>query len=212
MWRKALRVLVWTVIVVAALCGLAYVFVEPWTVPGDDPHLAVSIEPTLSVGDVLLVTRGTGASDGALVRCADPDAAGRFVVGRVVGHSGDLVELTSGALIVNGKASTASVACDTPVVHLRDPTTQEDEDLTCMLEDFGGGLHAMLRSSKTDAGRDLKVEVEPGKAYLLSDNRAMHLDSRDFMGVVPSTCQRIVGRLSGAAGWFDAHKRLTVLW
>jgi hypothetical protein len=46
----------------------------------------------------------------------------------------------------------------------------------------------------------------------LSDNRAMHLDSRDYLGVQPSTCQRVTLRLWGAAGWFDAKKRLTVLW
>jgi signal peptidase I len=211
MWRKAVRLLLWIAVGCAVLCGVGYLVFEPWTVPGDDPVFAASIEPALSVGDVLLVTRTKGASDGTLVRCVDPDAAGRFVVGRVAGHAGDTVELTSGVLVVNGKASTASVACDPPTVRLRNPTTLEDEELSCMLEDFGGALHPILRATKSP-GRDIKTDVAPGKVYLLSDNRVIHLDSRDYTGVQPATCQRVVLRLWGAQGWLDTHKRLTVLW
>ncbi len=188
-----------------------YLLFEPWTVPADDPQMAVSVEPTLSVGDVLLVGRTKSVGDGALVRCADPDAAGRFVVGRVVAHAPDTVELVSGVVLVNGKPSTASIACDPPTVHLRNPSTQQDEELSCLLEDLGGALHPILRSTH-EVSHDMKHDVEVGKVYLLSDNRVMHLDSRDYMAVPVSTCQRIALRLWGAAGWLDARKRLTFLW
>jgi len=212
MWRKPLRLLLWTAVVCAALCGVGYAFCDPWTIPGDDDKLSASIEPTLSAGDLLLVARSQGSTDGALVRCADPDAPGRYVMGRVVGHSGDVIEFTSGALLVNTKPAPASIACDPATVHVKNPATQEDEELRCTLEDLGGGLHPMLHRIGKDEAHDTKVTVEPGKVYLVSDNRVMHLDSRDFMGVMPLTCQRVVYRLWGASGWLDAKKRLTILW
>lgn len=211
MWRKGLRLLVWTAIVCAVFCGLVYLVLEPWAVPGDNPQFVVSVEPTLSAGDVVLVTRSTGASDGALVRCADPDAAGRYVVGRVVAHGGDVVEFTGGTLLVNGKVASASGACDPPTMQLKNPSPPyEDVELSCALEDLGGGFHGMLRDKSP--GPDSKVTVDPGKVYLVSDNRGMHLDSRDFTTLQPAACQRIALRLWGANGWLDAKKRLTILW
>ena len=211
MWRKALRVLLWIAVVCGALVGIGAIFFQGWTVPSDDPQLAVSIEPTMSAGDVLLVTRSTGASDGALVRCADPDAPGRFVVGRVIGHAGDAIEFSSGTMLVNGSTPSSSVACEPAVVHLRNPATQEDQGLDCLLEEFAGSTHPALRSSKT-ADRDVKTTVEPGKVYLVNDDRVLHEDSRDFGAIAPATCQRIVFRLWSAIGWGDAKKRLSVLW
>jgi len=211
MLRKVLRVLFWTVIACAVIAGLAYIFCEPWTIPADDAQLSASIEPTLSSGDVLLVARTTGASDAALVRCADPDAPGRFVIGRVVAHGGQHVEIVSGALTVDGKGFPASVACEPPTVHLKNPVSQEDEELSCSMEEFAG-YHPILRATKATTQRDSKTDVESGKVYLLSDNRVMHQDSRDYLAVHASSCQRVVLRLWGAGGWLDTKKRLTVLW
>ncbi len=212
-WRRAVRPLFWIALVCGVLVGVVFVFFETWTVPGDDPQFAVSIEPTLSAGDFLLVSRSAGGTgDGALVRCTDPDAPARFVAGRVVGQNNDAVEFNGGVLLVNSKAPSSSVACDQAVVHLKNPATQEDEELGCFLEELGGSTHAALRLQKNLAGRDSKAEVETGKVFLASDNRPMHLDSRDFNTVVPGSCHRIVGRLWSANGWLDTKKRLTVLW
>jgi signal peptidase I len=204
-------VLFWVAVVCAALVGGVLIFFEPWTVPADDAQLGASIEPTLSVGDVILVTRGSGASDGALVRCADPDAAGRYVVARVVAHTGDTVEFSNGLMLLNGKTPSASAACDPAIVRIKNPANQEDEELACSLEDLGGGLHPALRAQK-GATRDSKAEVEPGKVYLVSDNRVMHLDSREVGMVAPSSCHHVALRLWSSAGWSDSKKRLTVLW
>jgi signal peptidase I len=212
MWRKPLRMFVWTAVIFAVLCGLVYIVLEPWTIPADDAQLSASIEPTLSGSDVVLVTRGTGASDGALVRCADPDAVGRYVIGRVVGHGGDVVEFTAGTLFVNAKVAGASGACDPPTMHITNPTTKEDEELNCALEDLGGGFHGMLRPGAKSVIADSKTTVDQGKVFLVSDNRGMHLDSRDFTAVQSSTCQRIAARLWGGNGWLDTKKRLTLLW
>lgn len=211
-WRRALRVFIWIALVCAVLVGVVFVFFDTWTVPGDDPQFAVSIEPTMTVGDVLLVSRSAGASNGALVRCTDPDAPARFVVGRVLGEPGDSIEFVNGTLLVNNRTPTASIACDPSTVRLKNPGTQEDEDLSCFMEEYGGGTHPSLRSTKEAPGRDSKTTVEPGKIFLASDNRAMHLDSRDFNMVAPGSCHHIALRLWGANGWMDTKKRLTVLW
>lgn len=211
MWRKALKALIWIAIVCAVLVGILFVFFEPWTVPGDDPQLAVSIEPTLSTADYVLVTRSSGAADGALVRCADPDAPGRFVIGRVIGSAADVIEFSGGTLLVNGKTPSSSVACEPSTVRLRNPATQDEEELFCYMEEFAGTMHPALRSTK-NAPRDSKAQVEPTKVFLVSDNRSMHLDSRDFNTVESASCHRIAFRLWSSAGWGDAKKRLTVLW
>jgi signal peptidase I len=212
-WRKIVRVLIWVALICGVLAGIVLAFFEPWTVPGDDAQFAVSIEPTIGVGDVLLVTRASSASDGALVRCTDPDAPGRWVVGRVIGRTGDTVAFSKGSMYIGGKIPTASLACDPPVVRLKNPATQEDEDFQCGLEEFAGSTHAALRSSSVSGVmRDSTAQVEPGKIYLVSDNRILHLDSRDYGAVAPGTCQHIVLRFWGTTGWGDARKRLTVLW
>ena len=204
--------LLWALGACALLGGLLYLVVDPWTVPSDDPQLAASIAPTLSVADLVLVARSTGASDAALVRCADPDAPGRFVIGRVVAHAGEHLELVGGALTIDGKAVAASVTCDPSRVHIVDPKTQEEQELSCNLEELGG-YHSILRNADpSKADPDVKADVEAGRVYLLSDNRVMHLDSRDFKTVLASSCQRIVLRLWSSAGWLDAKNRLTVLW
>jgi len=211
LWRKTLRVLVWIAIACGAVAGIVAIFFTTWTVPGDDPQLAVSMEPTMSAGDLVLVSRSTGGSEGALVRCADPDAPGRFVMGRVMGRAGDTIEFSGGAVSVNGTAPTSNLACDQSTATLKNPATQEDEQLRCFLEEFAGSTHQALRSEKHTGG-DVKTQVEPGKVYLVSDDRALHLDSRDFGVLPPASCQRIVFRFWGAGGWADVKKRLTVLW
>ena len=210
-WRRALRLFLWIAGVCGALVGIVMIFFETWTVPGDDAQFAVSIEPTLSVGDFLLVRRSSGTSYGSLVRCTDPDAPARFVVGRVIGDSSDNVEWTNGTLLVNNRTPSSSVACDPPVVRLKNPGTQEDEDFQCFLEEVGGSTHPALRAAKA-IPRDSKAIVEPGKVFLASDNRLLHLDSRDFNTLAPGNCHRIALRLWSANGWLDAKKRLTVLW
>jgi hypothetical protein len=40
----------------------------------------------------------------------------------------------------------------------------------------------------------------------------MHLDSRDFGTIDPSSCQHIVFRLWGTTGFSDASHRFTIIW
>jgi signal peptidase I len=206
--RKLVRILVWTLIVCGVIAGVVYAFFDPWIVPGDDPQFAVSVEPTMSVGDVILVSRMASPSDGNLVRCTDPDSPGRYVVGRVIGSGTDTVQFVNGDMSVNGKRPTSSVACDP--AHLKNPATQEDMDLSCFMEEFAGGTHPALTGKV--AGGDSKAELQPGKLFLVSDDRVLHLDSRDFGQVPATSCHTIVLRLWGATGWGDSKRRLTMLW
>jgi signal peptidase I len=52
---------------------------------------------------------------------------------------------------------------------------------------------------------------EAGKLFLVSDNRSMHEDSRDFGQVDASTCEHIVFRLWGEH-YTDSSRRFTIIW
>ena len=208
--RTLTKIIVYTLIGMAVVAGIIFAIFDVWTVPSDDPQLSVSVEPTLSSGDVVLVLRSTGAGDGAVVRCTDPQAEGRYVVGRAMGASGDDIEVSGAGLRLNGKTPSAPYACEVSKVTLRNPANDEDTELTCFVEEFAGGTHQSLRGKAVE--REAKTKVEPGKVYLVSDNRVMHLDSRDFGTVAPSSCQRIAFRLWGSTGYLDTHKRLTAIW
>src|SRR5438132_14233881 len=101
---KFVRFLGWTLGVIAVLCIFARIlFMKVWTIP-DDPVLGASLSPTLRAGDtVLVLTRGTPGF-GDLVRCPDPEEPATFVVGRVAGVAGDIVETQGVSLAVNHKS------------------------------------------------------------------------------------------------------------
>ncbi|HSQ61775.1 MAG TPA: signal peptidase I [Polyangiaceae bacterium] len=206
--RKLVRILIWTLLVCAVLAGGMYALFDPWMVPGDDAQFAVSIEPTLSAGDIVLVSRMASPADGNLARCSDPDSPGRYVVGRVIGSGTDMVEFANGGMTINGKRPNSAFACD--AVHLKNPATQEDMELGCSMEEFAGTTHPALVGKAAD--RDSKAQLEPGKLFLVSDDRVLHLDSRDFGQVSAISCHTIVARLWGLSGWGDAKRRLTILW
>jgi hypothetical protein len=54
--------------------------------------------------------------------------------------------------------------------------------------------------------------IQPGRWYLVSDDRHIHLDSRDYGQIDPATCQHIVFRVASARGFGDADKRLSIIW
>ena len=202
--------MMYSLIVLAVIAGIIFAFCDVWTVPSDDPQLTVSVEPTLSAGDIVLVLRSTGATNGAVVRCTDPQAEGRYVVARVMGVSGDTLQFSGGNILINGKTPAAPYTCEVPKMTLRNPANEQDIELQCSMEEFAGGTHACLRGKAVD--RDVKAEVQLQKVFLVSDNRIMHLDSRDFGSVSASTCQRVAFRLWGTTGFWDTHKRLTGIW
>ena len=56
------------------------------------------------------------------------------------------------------------------------------------------------------------IHVPLGKLYLFSDDRYLHLDSRDFGSVPEATCQHLIFRLWGAEGFTDGAHRFNMLW
>ncbi len=208
--RGFLRFMLWTLGILGVIGLVLYLLVfDAWIVPGDDPVASVAIEPTLHPGDHLLLTRGSDVRPGHLVRCIDPDAPGRFVVGRVVAKGGDTVAVDE-IVVINGKRNPSPHACVESKRSMRHPVTGEDIVLDCGVEDTDGNEHEALRYNLHPEAT-LKTKVETDKIFLVSDNRHIHLDSRDFGQISATSCQHIVYRPWGET-YFDARKRFTFLW
>jgi signal peptidase I len=205
------RFIAWIAGIFGAFCVILYIGVlDVWVTPTDDPQFVVSIEPTLSGGDTVLILRHGIPSVPDLVRCSDPDAPGRFVVGRIVGGGKDKVDVGGESLTINKSHTPSPRACSTPKVLLRNPATGEDQELDCSQQEFGGITFDALRlADHPEPGKVSEVPV--GKVYLVSDNRHMHLDSRDFNAVDPDTCRHIVARLWSKHGWPDGEHRLSYI-
>jgi signal peptidase I len=210
--QKLFRVVLWTVGGFAVICVLLRLtLLETWTVP-DDPWLAASLEPTLGAGDVVLVLTRGGSEFGDLVRCPDPEDPGRFVVGRIVGVDGDNVSLSGRTLNVNGKPYNATEACEERSIHIKHPETGNDTELECSRVEIGAGWHLRAVLPKASKRDDVTKDVGKGRVFLLSDNRDIHDDSRDFGTLLHESCrQRIVFRLWGPGGWTDSDRRMTVV-
>jgi signal peptidase I len=202
---------------VAAVVGgvllvLHLLFFEVWRLPTDDPLLAASIEPTLSSGDLVVVTRHGSVGRGDLLRCVDPESSGRFVVARAVGRYGDRVELNEEVVSLDGHRNPSPRACDPPTLTMHDPRDDEDVTLWCSIEEYGDRPFSVLRAREHPERLMKATTVEASRWFLLSDDRHIHLDSRDYGQIDPSTCQHIVFRLVGPAGFGDSKKRLSIVW
>jgi len=206
------RVVSWASAIVGAVLLVLYVgFFDLWVVPSDDPLLAAAIAPTLSPGDVLAIARHGTVDRGNLLRCADPQAPGRYVVARAMARWGDRLDLNNEVVSIDGRAVSRPRACDTPLVTVRNPATQEDIVLGCSTEEYGEGSYPALRSADHPEPAS-KVMIETGKWFLVSDDRHIHLDSRDFGQVDSPSCQHIVFRLWGGAGFLDSKARFSIIW
>lgn len=210
--RKFLRGLAWTVGIIAAIIGLCRAtFLRWWKVPADDPALTTSMAPNLAAGDILLLIRGKPKL-GDLMRCADPEQPGRYVVGRVLAEAGDKIELTNDDVIVNGRRSLREMACQNSAYRVTNPTTGTDVDLYCTVEAVQGHKHMRVTDPKAQQVVLRKHEVSEGNVFLVSDNRTFPLDSREYGAVPKDTCREMVFfRIMGTKGWGDAESRLTYI-
>lgn len=209
---KFFKVLLWIAAILGVIGGVMYLaVVDVWTVPVDDPQLAVSLHPNLQAGDVVLIARHSQADQGELVRCNDPDAPGRFVIGRVVGMPNEEVSFHEDTMRVNGKREPTGSPCSPPTMILTSPLTQTEVDHACNFEEFAGRRQGIMRGLN-DHDAEFVGKVEPNRIFLASDNRRLHQDSRDFGQLNPDTCLQIVFRMWSAAGIGDAKRRFTFLW
>jgi signal peptidase I len=205
---KVLKAMAWIAGVLLAIGLILHLtVVEVWTVPGDDGDMATSIEPTLSAGELILLTRSKGAAHGDLVRCPDPQAPGRFVIARVKGLAGEEIVIKKGRVGTDGKESQSHRGC--PPVTIEDPRTREPVELVCGEEESGSGTYHVLLPRQNDV---TKAHVDKDRVFLVSDNRDMHVDSREYGQIDPSACQKAVMRLWGAGGFSDGKRRFNFVW
>ena len=203
------RNIVWLVAILGAITLLLYLFVfDTWVVPGDDPLFTASILPTLSPEDRILTKRGSDPLVGQLARCLVPDGSGKYTIGRVFGRAGDTVEINNERVAVNGKGIKIMFGCGT--VSAVNPVSGDAVPLTCSVEDNGSFSYGVLAHPEYREG-PRTAKVEPGHVYLVSDNRHIHKDSRDFGQAEVSTCEHVVFRLWGQSFGESSH-RFNVLW
>lgn len=210
--RTWLKIVAWIVGVLGVVALVLYLgFFDVWTVPTDDPMLAASIEPTLGAGDVVVVTRRTEVTRGNLLRCADPQAPGRYVIARAIARFGDEIEINDESVGIDRKRNPSPRACDVPTQTVRDPQSGDDVTLACSVEEYGEMTYEALRSMDHPEAPTV-VKVQPDRWFLVSDDRHVHVDSRDYGQIEPRTCQHIVFRVVSAKGFWDSKRRLNVIW
>ncbi len=200
-----LKTVLWVVgILAVVLGGLRLTALRWWQVPSDDDELAASIAPTLHPGDWVILWRLTPLSFGDLVVCPDPDNEGYNVIGRVGGEGGDSLRLTGGDIYVNRKKMATESACNPPRVKIEDPAGGSVE-LPCSIEAMGGIKHMRLGSKKS---AEFSTEVPAGSVFLVSDNRNMPFDSRNYGTLQRDACKEtVVFRIIGAGGFGDVESR-----
>jgi signal peptidase I len=206
---KLLRGLFWVAAVVLVIGVFArVVLLDAWTLPDDDKTSA-AVAPSLAGGDTILYMKRNKPAFGDLVRCSDPDDPTRFVVARVAGLGGDVVETNGRELTVNGKRYIGEMACAQAKVSIPHPTSGSTVDIVCDQVEMAGHPHLRGSSDKVTVYSATKTTVGDGMVFLLSDDRSYHDDSRDFGTVPASSCTgRIVFRLWGKEGWND-NRRMT---
>lgn len=207
-----LRVAAWITVIVGALCAIGYyTYADVWVVPNDDPRMTVSLEPTLRAGDLVLVERQSSHDLGKLVRCADPDEPRRFVTGRMAGPGGTAFTLLDQRFVTPGSRERSDTSCGD--VRIVNPATGDEVPLECNERDFAGlNYRTLTRREGDPSGSTVEQHVPSGKAFLLSDDRYLHFDSRDYGLVDEPTCQRVFFRLWGGNGFSDASRRFSIIW
>lgn len=209
--KSLLRWLLWGGGILGAISLLLYLFVfDVWVFEaGNDPQLGASTLPALKPQDKVLLRRGSTPKFGELARCTHPLLPSSFVVGRVFGVSRDHVEVTDGRITTNGRGVASSHGC--PKVVVPHPVTQDLVTLSCGYVETGAWSFEYLIAPENMSGGAHAATVEAGKVYLVSDNRYMHQDSRDFGQVDAATCMHVVYRLWGES-YTDSSRRFTILW
>ena len=212
---KALaNVLLWIALLGGAAAGaLRATCLRLWTMTSDDALLALSVMPTLEAGDVLVLFRAGTPGFGDLVRCADPQMPGKFVVGRILGEQGDRITTELAAVAVNGKTIASKRACNPAQLIVHDPSSGESFDLSCDIEEAGGTEYTRARATRAPGmTMPFQVTVPEGHVFIASDDRHYHDDSRDFGTVPKASCpEQILFRLVSARGWFDSARRLSLV-
>jgi signal peptidase I len=212
---KLIRVFLWVAAVLGIVIGaLRLVAIRWWRVPTDDPILEASLAPTLHGGDWIVLWRATAPRFGGLVICPDPDNAGRFVIGRILGEANDRVTIDGDRIQVNEHDALTETACSEAMFTLTDPETGSEIQQRCDLEAVGGVLHMRGGNGGLDRAPPVVTQrtVGAGNVFLVSDNRAYPYDSRIYGSIDRSLCKESVFfRLVSKRGFMDVDSRLTYI-
>lgn len=180
-------------IIVFAVFLVTFV-VQPFRIPSG------SMEPTLRVGDFLLVDKQSYGPAGVLDRLLLPPTRvergdlvvfrypvdpGLHLVKRVVGLPGDRVRLRGGRVLVNGRPLSEPYAYYSP----SRPNGFRDDFPSLLEADPNVDLRWWIELRRSV--RDADVIVPPNEYFVLGDNRNNSEDSR-YWGFVPRNA--IVGR------------------
>jgi signal peptidase I len=211
--RSFLRLLVWVILIAAGFTALARATaIRWWQVPANDLWLAASVMPSMAPGDWILLWRLTRPHEGDLVMCPEPGAPERIVIGRVLGTGNDTIAIEGGQITLNNKSLRREGGCDSfQVLH---PKSEQTLTQACSIEDLDGDLFKKghLIKELNPPPKMVPVTVEPGKFFLVSDNRQFPLDSRDFGTVDAASCtETVIFRLWGAGGYFDPNRRFELV-
>ncbi|MBI3205949.1 MAG: signal peptidase I [Polyangiaceae bacterium] len=213
--QKLGKFLLWTALILGVLIGiLRATAIRWWRVPEGDPYLEASIAPTLRGGDFVILWRGTKPKFGDLVTCPEPKAPERMVIGRIIGDPGDKVHVEGAKVSVNGRGAETEHACKPHKFKVNHPSTGAEIEQNCDVEAVAGVSH--MRGSTAGHGvqpTPVDQTVEAGKYFLVSDNRLLPYDSRDFGLVDVETCKETVFfRVVSRGGYFDSDARFTVIY
>ena len=180
-------------IIVFAVFLVTFV-VQPFRIPSG------SMEPTLRVGDFLLVDKQSYGPAGVLDRLLLPPTRVKrgdlvvfhypvdprlHLVKRVVGLPGDRIRLREGHVLVNGEPLSEPYA----FYSASRPNGFRDDFPSLLEADPNVDLRWWIELRKT--ARDADVTVPPNEYFVLGDNRNDSEDSR-YWGFVPRNA--IVGR------------------
>ena len=162
---------------------------EPFQIPSS------SMEPTLLVGDFILVNKFTyglrlPVTRTKVVNINDPERGDvmvffpphdkRYFIKRIIGLPGDLIEYKQKQLWVNGEAQSMTLA-------------QQDIDLLkrqLFVENLTGVEHQVYQTV-TRPAKEYQILVKEGHYFMMGDNRDNSHDSR-YWGTVPK--ENIVGK------------------
>jgi signal peptidase I len=177
-------------IVVVALFIMAFI-AQPFRIP------SASMEPTLLVGDFLLVNKeiSTGRfpalTPANLIRRGDiivfhyPVDPAIHLVKRVIGLPGDRLRLRDGRVLIDGRALSEPYAFYLPSApdSYRDDFPRLDRADPTVDSRWWVEMHSLVRNGE--------LTIPPGSYFVLGDNRNNSEDSR-YWGLVPRAA--IVGK------------------
>ena len=218
-WVETLRTIIYALLIAFFVRTLAY---QPFNIPSG------SMIPTLLVGDYLFVSKfsygysryalplGMGFFSGRILGRApergdiavfrQPPTNRDDFIKRIVGVSGDRIQMIGGRLHINGKAVEKE--------RIEDIVTRDGRGRTRRIpqytETLPNGPSYTVRESHGDEGpadNTREFIVPQGQYFAMGDNRDDSNDSRSW-GFVPA--ENLIGRAEilffstdGTAGWFQ---------